>query len=190
MVSLAEAAAIEAHNEAIRDAVIQRECPGAADAHCGPRVHAAAVATLSAADADAQETLAAVRTLVVARRPRRVVLVTSAIPFKSEPSELKKLIAAVRDGRCELIVVRLPAATPPRGVLSDGVAKIEQRLTLVPARWLFQNRRTWKVPPTCLAAHSIPIRRRTRGNEGRGRAGHRRNRVPEAPTPSPSSTRT
>ena len=60
MVSLAEAAAIEAHNEAIRDAVIQRECPGAADAHCGPRVHAAAVATLSAADADAQETLAAV----------------------------------------------------------------------------------------------------------------------------------
>ena len=131
MVSLAEAAAIEAHNEAIRDAVIQRECHGAADAHCGPRVHAAAVATLSNADADAQQKLAAVRTLVVARRPRRVVLVTSAIPFKSEPSELKKLIAAVRDARCELIVVRLPAATPPGGVLSDGVAKIEQRLTLV-----------------------------------------------------------
>lgn len=140
--TLAEASAIQARNEAVRDGVINRECSDAAGAgQCGGRVHAAAVALIEDTQRNTEAKLEALRRLIGNPISSRVVvLITAGLPFLTEPRALNRLMSEFRSRRARLILVRLEAKTELKGMLSDAAQKLASRLDDVSSITLTNDR--------------------------------------------------
>src|SRR5512132_18078 len=122
---LREANAILARNEAVRDQVIGRECAAARrSSGCEGAVHGAAVARLADAQSETERKLAALAGVIGTRHPTLVILVTAGMPFRYEPTAVRRLVDVLRTGRTQLVHAAPESPFKIEGLLRDAAATL------------------------------------------------------------------
>jgi len=125
---LAEASAVLARNEAVRDAIIRRECADALrSSGCEATVHAAAIARIADAQNETDRKLAALNRIIAERHPQVIVLVTAGMAFQHEPKAVREVAAAVREDGARFIHAALESPFKIEGVLRDAAATLTSR---------------------------------------------------------------
>jgi hypothetical protein len=119
-------------NQAVRDAIIQRECAASPRLECGGSVHAAA--TTRAADAEEATRRKLLRLVEVARAypATTLVLITAGWPYRDEGRVgLRQAVADLSALGTSLIVVRAPGRSAYRGLVRDASEVLAARLSAV-----------------------------------------------------------
>ena len=128
-VTFNEATAILRKNEAVRDAVILRECSASPARGCASGVHVAATTLVDDVELAGRQKL---RHLVGTASPRGgtlFVLVTAGWPYRDE--QRLRLTAAVDDLRrvgARLVIVRLPGLVTYQGLVRDATESLASRV--------------------------------------------------------------
>jgi len=129
-VTFAEAFEILRKNEAVRDAVVRRECAASRASDCAGTVHAAALGVVADTEASSAGKLRHVVETAAARPGSRIVLVTGGLPYRDE--QQLQLRAAVRDlqsAGCSLVVLRGPGGVVFRDLVLDASETLAARLS-------------------------------------------------------------
>jgi hypothetical protein len=127
--SVTEATEILRRNEAVRDAVIARECAGSAARDCGGAVHAAAVALAADTEADTAAKLERLTETAISTRPRVLVLVTAGWPYRDDGRvDVDAAARTFRTAGTALVVLREPAVSSPGGTTKDAAERLAARL--------------------------------------------------------------
>ena len=128
--SFNEASDILRKNEAVRDAVIARECRARPAGDCGGAVHIAATTLVTDTEAASRRKLRHVLATAAARRAAIVILVTAGWPYLDEPR--LGLADAIRDLRAagtRLVVLRTPSRVDYTGLVHDASETVASRLS-------------------------------------------------------------
>ncbi len=128
-VTFSESTEILRGNEAVREAVIARECSSG----CGGRVRAAVEAEVKRTEGESARKLQHLAAQATSWRGARVVLVTSGWPTRDEARvRLDRALAPLREHAVSLTVVHVPSREPYRGLVRDASESLAARL---PARY-------------------------------------------------------
>ena len=128
--SFGEASEILRKNEAIRDAVIVRECAARPASDCGGAVHIAATTLVRDTESASARKLRNVAATVASLRASTLILVTAGWPYLDE--QRAGLGGAVRDLRAagaRLVVLRVPARVEYHGLVHDASETVAARLS-------------------------------------------------------------
>ena len=128
--SFGEASEILRKNEAIRDAVIVRECAARPASDCGGAVHIAATTLVRDTESASARKLRNVVATVTSLRGSTLILVTAGWPYLDE--QRAGLGDAVRDLRAagaRLVVLRVPARVEYHGLVHDASETLAARLS-------------------------------------------------------------
>ncbi len=145
-------------NEAVRDAIIQRECAASPRLECGGSVRAAA--TERAADAEEATRRKLLRLVEAARaHPRAtLVVVTAGWPYRDEGRVgLRQAAADLSALGTHLIVARVPAHNTYRGLVRDAGEVLATRLLQVFAPLTSHDEADRVAAALMGAAASVPL---------------------------------
>lgn len=127
-VSFAEAVEVVRGNEQVRSELAERECrPGSAD--CLARLRAAVAAEVKRTEAVSARKLRLLSELAAGWKGARVVVFTSGWPTRDERLvDLDRAVRELRARGASLVIVRVPPATPYRGLVRDASEGLAARL--------------------------------------------------------------
>ena len=126
--TLAEASDILRNNEAVRDAVIRRECAGQSSRDCNGAVHAAAIALVEDTDTATALKLRSVADIARTTHAKTIILATAGWPTRDARPPLDAAARDIRGAGSHLVVWRLRPAIAYTGAIRDAAEALAQRL--------------------------------------------------------------
>jgi hypothetical protein len=128
--SFGEASEILRKNEAVRDAVIRRECSTSPASDCGGAVHAAATTLVTDTEGASSRKLRRLAATATSRRAATLILITAGWPYHDEQRlGLGDAIRELRAAGTRLVVLRVPALVLYRGLVKDASETVASRLS-------------------------------------------------------------
>jgi hypothetical protein len=129
-ISFDEASEILRKNEAVRDAVIRRECVTSPDAGCGAAVHAAATTLAAETELASSRKLRHLVETATSVRPALLVLVTAGWPYRDERRiGIDAVVRELEAAGTRLVVLRVPALVAYQGLVRDASETVASRLS-------------------------------------------------------------
>jgi hypothetical protein len=129
-VSFTEAVEILRRNEAVRDAVIRRECGATPPSSCGGSVHVAAATLVSDVEQASARKLRHCRDAAVSRPGTLLVLVSAGWPYRDERRvNLGSTVENFRRSGSRLLVLRLPTRESYGPLVKDATESLAARLS-------------------------------------------------------------
>jgi hypothetical protein len=126
--TLAEASDILRNNEAVRDAVIRRECAGRSSRECNGAVHAAAIALVEDTDSATAQKIRSSAEVARTTRARTIILATGGWPTRNARSALDAAARDIRAAGSHLVVWQLRPAIAYTGAIHDAAKTLAERL--------------------------------------------------------------
>ena len=128
--SFDEAVEILRRNEAVRDAVIGRECSTPPAGNCARAVHVAATRLAADTEAASGRKLRRLVDTATSRRPATVILVTAGWPYRDEQRVgLEGIVRELQAAGTKLVVLRVPALVAYRGLVKDAGETLASRMS-------------------------------------------------------------